>query len=97
MQLFAKRLGVSIKQHKIIYKLLDDIKVCKLLVVETTYFNALTMQALNPEWLVDQYLSGATVYLHKVDFDFFELDRRGSSSPPPLLPPAIPNNIMLPL
>lgn len=26
MQLFAKRLGVSIKQHKIIYKLLDDIK-----------------------------------------------------------------------
>ena len=29
VQSLAKRLGISIKQHKVIYKLLEDIKVCK--------------------------------------------------------------------
>ena len=27
-QTFAKQLGISVKHHKIIYKLLEDIKVC---------------------------------------------------------------------
>ena len=30
VQSLAKRLGISIKQHKVIYKLLEDIKVCKI-------------------------------------------------------------------
>ena len=29
VQSLAKQLGISIKHHKIIYKLLEDIKVCK--------------------------------------------------------------------
>ena len=45
IQSVAKRLGISVKQHKIIYKLLEDIKVCKLCIL-TPFMSALALALL---------------------------------------------------